>query len=74
MNRIPGTEPPQDSEGAPLNPSLKQVRDDSYGPDQEGRDPMDSVSVKKDEGTVWPVIWAVITILCVLLALVLVFA
>lgn len=71
MSRTPMTEPSQEAGSAPLNPSLKQVRDDSYGPDQKGRDPMDSVSVKKDEGAAWPMIWAVVTIVCVLITIVL---
>lgn len=71
MSRTPRAEPSHEAESAPLNPSLKQVRDESYGPDHEGRDPMDSVSVKKDEGAVWPMIWAVVTILCVLITIVL---
>jgi hypothetical protein len=30
---------------------------------------MDTVSVKKDEGAAWPMIWAVVTIVCVLIAI-----
>ena len=62
---------PQDTDNAPLNPALKQERDASYGPDQSGTDPMETVSVKKDEGTAWPMIWAVVTIVCVIIAIVL---
>lgn len=60
---------PHDTEEAPLNPALKQGRDASYGPDQEGTDPMETVSVKKDEGTAWPLIWATVTIVCVIIAI-----
>jgi hypothetical protein len=33
---------------------------------------MDTVSVKKDEGAAWPMIWAVTTIVCVIIAIVLI--
>jgi hypothetical protein len=62
----------QDVGNAPLNPALKQTRDSTYGPDQSGTDPMASVSVKKDEGTAWPMIWAVCTILGVIIAIALI--
>lgn len=58
-------------DNAPLNPALKQGHDSTYGPDQTGTDPMETVSVKKDEGTAWPMIWAVVTIACVIIAIVL---
>lgn len=60
-------------DAAPLNPALKKGLDDTYGPDQSGTDPMATVSVKKDEGTAWPLIWAVVTIACVIIALILLF-
>jgi hypothetical protein len=55
----------------PLNPALKPVRDGTYGSDHEGTDPMATVSVKKDEGSYWPAIWAAATIICVVVAIVL---
>lgn len=58
-------------DGARLNPALKQEHDSSYGPDQNGTDPMETVSVKKDEGRAWPLIWAVVTIACVIIAILL---
>jgi hypothetical protein len=69
---IPRNSRPQDADSAPLNPALKQTRDATYGPDQSGTDPMSSVSVKKDEGTAWPMIWAVTTIIGVIIAIYLV--
>lgn len=69
MSTTPGTRPPQESDNAQLNPSLKRVHDSSYGADQKGRDPMESISLKKNEGAAWPAIWATITILCVLIAI-----
>jgi len=66
--------PPQAPDDAPLNPALKQVYDSSYGPGQNGTDPMDThtVSVQKDEGSAWPMIWAVTTIVCDIIAMVLI--
>lgn len=63
--------PPHSADDAPLNPALKKAHDETYGPDHRGTDPMDSVSVQKDEGTAWPMIWAVTTIVCVVIAIVL---
>lgn len=51
---------------APLNPALKSEQDASYGPDYQGTDFMESVSVKKEEGRAWPMIWLVSFIVCVL--------
>ncbi|MGE0007725.1 MAG: hypothetical protein AB7S92_19355 [Parvibaculaceae bacterium] len=72
MSTVPPSGPDPALEDAPLNPALKQVRDKTYGPDQEGSDPMASVSVKKDEGSYWPAIWAAVTIVCVIVAVVLI--
>jgi hypothetical protein len=35
----------------------------------KGTDPMATVSVKKEEGTFWPMIWLVVTILCILITI-----
>ncbi|SEA50096.1 hypothetical protein [Microbulbifer marinus] len=58
--------PPKD---AHLNPDLHAERDDTYGPDQQGHDPMDNVSVKPEKHRAWPLIWAIVTVLCILMAL-----
>lgn len=71
MNERQPTERPQTTDDAPLNPALKPERDATYGPDQQGTDPMASVSVQKDEGRAWPMIWAVVTIVCVIIAILL---
>ncbi len=70
MSTVPPASPQDD---APLNPAMKKVHDDTYGPDHEGTDPMDSVSVQKEEGLWWPAIWAVTTIVGVIIALILIF-
>lgn len=69
MSVDPTIRRPHPTDAAPLNPALKQVHDSTYGPDQSGTDPMDTVSVQKDEGRSWPMIWAVTTIACVIIAL-----
>lgn len=69
MSTTPPVQPSSDTDSAPLNPALKQVHDASYGPDQKGTDPMATVSVKKEEGTFWPMIWLVVTILCILITI-----
>lgn len=71
MSDVPPARPHPTSDDAPLNPALKQVRDDAYGPDHSGTDPMETVSVQKDEGSCWPFIWAGATIICVIVAVVL---
>jgi hypothetical protein len=72
MSATPPPRGPHAADDAPLNPALKREHDPSYGPDQSGADPMDTVSVKKDEGAAWPMIWAVTTIVCVIVAIVLI--
>jgi hypothetical protein len=72
MSTVPPPQPSPGPDDTPLNPALKQVRDETYGPDHQGVDPMATVSVKKDEGAYWPIIWAVVTIICVVVAIVLI--
>ena len=70
-SKTPPAEPKRSSDEAPLNPAMKQVRDGTYGPDAQGTDPMDSISVKKDEGKHWPTVWAAATIIGVIIAIIL---
>ena len=65
--RVPGR-PGDDVPG--VNPAMKKSVDPSYHPDQHGSVPLETVSVKKtDERNPWPAIWAVTTIVMVLIAL-----
>lgn len=73
MDKAAPAKPPHGSDNATLNPALKQVHDATYGPDQSGTNPMDKVSVQKEEGAAWPMIWAVVTIACVIITIALVF-
>ena len=60
----------QRTDDAQLNPALQRGIDASHGTTFQGTDPMKTVSVKDpDEGRSWPVIWAVVTIICVALAI-----
>lgn len=59
------TTPPTDPGAPPLNPALREQRDESHGTDFAGTDPMETVSVKDpNEGRSWPVIWAVVFLVC----------
>lgn len=69
MTETPPLKPVPPPEEAPLNPALKPVHDATYGPDQKGTDPMATISVKKEEGAAWPIIWAVVTLLCILITI-----
>lgn len=72
MNPAPPDKPAAGASETPLNPSLKASHDDSYGADQSGTDPMASVSVPEHQKSVWPMVWAVSTIVCVVITLLLV--
>ena len=57
------------SNDSTLNPALRREIDASHGTEFQGTDPMKTVSVQDpEEGRSWPMIWAVVAILCVLLA------
>lgn len=66
MSTKPQDEPDGD---APINPAMRRRIDTTHGTRFEGTDPMRTVSVKDpDEGRSWPVIWAIVAILCVAIA------
>ncbi len=58
---------PQD---APLNPALKSRTDSVYDTDRSTPAPIDTASAKEGEGEGWPIIWLVVTAICVVAALV----
>lgn len=64
------TDPRQSSQNAPLNPALKSRTDDTYDTDRETPAPIDTTSAKEGEGEGWPVIWIVVTVICVVAAIV----
>lgn len=67
MARTPADREPADSS---LNPALHREIDKSHGETFEGTDPMRTVSVKDpDEGKAWPIVWAVVAIVCLAVAI-----
>lgn len=65
--------PDKDQSRDGLNPGLKSVENTSRDTDTPTPPPADSASVQHDEGRAWPVIWAVVTVICVLIAAYLLF-
>ena len=57
---------PQD---APLNPALKSETETVYPTKESSRAPIETTSAKENEGEGWPVIWLVVTIICVIFAI-----
>lgn len=56
-----------------LNPSLRQRRDASHDTTHPTPPPADSASVQREEGVAWPAIWLVVTLVCVAVAIYLIF-
>jgi hypothetical protein len=65
------TDKNRSDDGAPtVNPEIRKSIDRSYDPDLEGSSPLETTSVKVDqERNLWPIIWAVTTIVMVLLTI-----
>ena len=60
-------------EDAPLNPALKSTTETVYDTTSTTPTPFDTASSKENEGEGWPVIWLVVTLVCVIAALVFLF-
>jgi hypothetical protein len=56
-------------EDAPLNPALKSTTDRIYDTTHSSPAPVDTTSAKENEGEGWPIIWLVVTVVCIVLAL-----
>jgi hypothetical protein len=56
-----------------LNPNLKSVENTSRDTETATRPPAESASVQHEEGRGWPVAWIVVTVICVLVAVYLLF-
>jgi hypothetical protein len=54
---------------APLNPALKSETETVYETKVSSRAPIETASAKENEGESWPVIWLVVTAICVVLAI-----
>jgi len=54
---------------APLNPALKSETETVYETEVSSPAPIETTSAKENEGEGWPVIWLVVTAVCVALAI-----
>lgn len=52
----------------PLNPALKSRTETVYDTRNPSPAPIDTTSAKEGEGEGWPLIWLVVTLVCVALA------
>ena len=57
-------------EDAPLNPALKSTTETVYDTTGTTPAPIDTASSGENEGEGWPVIWLVVTVVCVIAALI----
>jgi hypothetical protein len=55
-----------------LNPALRQRRETLHDAEPTPP-PAESASVQKEEGRAWPAIWLVVTVLCAVIAIFLIF-
>ena len=62
----PPHEQPSD---VPLNPAMKSRTETVYDTRSTTPTPFDTASAKEGEGEGWPVVWLVVTIICVALAI-----
>ncbi len=64
------TEPPDGSPRSDgLNPALRKRTDETHDTAHRTPPPADSASVQRAEGRAWPVVWAVVTIVGIIIAL-----
>lgn len=62
-------QPPTEPSGErPLNRSLKRETDNSHDLERSPA-PIDTTEAKEGQGEGWPIIWAVVTVVCVGLAI-----
>jgi hypothetical protein len=58
-----------DPNDVPLNPALKSETETVYPTTESSAAPVDTTSAKENEGEGWPVIWLVVTVVCIALAI-----
>ena len=58
-----------DERETPLNPALKSETETVYPTTESSPAPIDTTSATENEGEGWPVIWLVVTVVCVALAI-----
>ncbi|MDT9599894.1 hypothetical protein [Sphingosinicella rhizophila] len=56
-------------EQAPLNPALKSRTDTTYDTETSTPGPLETTGAREGQGEGWPVIWLVVTVICVALAI-----
>jgi hypothetical protein len=54
---------------APLNRALKSETESVYPTKERSPSPYESTSTKANEGGGWPIIWLVVTVVCIALAI-----
>ncbi|HEX6073264.1 MAG TPA: hypothetical protein VFY95_09690 [Sphingomicrobium sp.] len=58
-----------DPQDVPLNPALKSGTETVYPTRESSQAPIETTSAKEKQGEGWPVIWLVVTVVCVALAI-----
>jgi len=61
--------PRDEAEEVPLNPALKSTTETVYDTRNVTPPPFETASAREGEGEGWPIIWLVVTVICVVLAL-----
>ena len=59
----------REPEDVPLNPALKSRTDTTYDTDRSTPPPLSTTGAREGQGESWPVIWLVVTVICVILAI-----
>lgn len=60
----PEPTPPQSN----LNPALRRRTDETHDTTVSSAAPVDTASVQHEEGRAWPIIWVLVTLVCVAIA------
>ena len=60
--------PKASEQDAPLNPALKSRKETTHDTTPSAP-PVDTASVQRQEGRAWPMIWLIVTLLCVAIAI-----
>lgn len=64
------SEPTRDKpEEAPLNPALKITTETVFDTKNPSPPPIETTSSREGEGEGWPVIWVIVTVICVIVAI-----
>lgn len=68
------TDPSRDQpEELPLNPALKSRTDTTYDTERSTPPPLATTGAKEGQGEGWPIVWLVVTMVCVALAIYFIF-